>query len=197
MRRFEATRLGLAEADAWVAYYQRRWGAFLRAAVGMVRLGFALNRPRSLQGAWYVLKANQLWAPFPDNDAAGATAFMRRFYALVARVHGETFDVDEAARLEIAWWRAHRQLQHVDTYPEATEEALVTALADLYAHVYAVPAAAVREAAAGRAEAMRISDAWVAAGCDPASPAIEAERRALVASYATLRTAVGVPAGTA
>src|SRR5262245_18496138 len=69
MRSFDADRLGGAEAGAWVAYYQRRWGAFLRSAVEMVRVGFALGPSRSLRGAWYVLKANQLWAPFPDNDA--------------------------------------------------------------------------------------------------------------------------------
>lgn len=125
MRSFDAERLGTAEADAWVAYYQRRWGPFLRAAVTMVRVGFALGPSRSVQGAWYVLKANQMWAPFPDNDADGASAYMRRFYDLVARVHGESFDIDEAARLEIGWWRAHRELQHVDAYPHATGEALV------------------------------------------------------------------------
>jgi hypothetical protein len=194
MRSFDAERLGAAEADAWVAYYQRRWGTFLRAAVAMVRVGFALGPSRSVRGAWYVLKANQLWAPFPDNDADGARGYMRRFYDLVARVHGESFDVDEAARLEIGWWRAHRELQHVDTYPHATQEALVTALSDLYAHVYDVPADAVREAATGRAEAMRISDEWVAHGCDPASPAIAEERRALVDGYRALRAAVGQPA---
>jgi hypothetical protein len=193
MRGFDARRLGAAEADAWVAYYQRRWGPFLRAAVTMVRVGFALGPSRSLRGAWYVLKANQLWAPFPDNDADGARAYMRRFYDLVARAHRESFDVDEAARLEIGWWRAHRELQHVDAYPHATEEALVTALADLYAHVYDVPADTVREAAAGRAEAMRISDAWVAAGCDPASPALVEERRALIDGYTALRAVVGEP----
>jgi len=119
---------------------------------------------------------------------------MRRFYELVARVHHESFDIDEAARLEIGWWRAHRELQHVDAYPHATEEALVTALADLYAHVYDVPAGTVRDAAVGRAEAMRISDEWVAAGCDPNSPAIAEERRALVDGYRALRTVVGTPA---
>jgi hypothetical protein len=54
-----------------------------------------------------------------------------------------------------------------------------------------VPAAAVRDAAEGRAEAMRISDEWVAAGCDPASPAIAAERAELIRGYTALRRAVG------
>ena len=191
MRNFDPVRLGAAEADAWVAYYQRRWTAFLRAAVSMVRIGFAMSGPRSIRGAWYVLRANQLWAPFPDNDAAGAQAQMLRFYRLVARVHREAFDVDEAARLEIGWWRAHRELQHIDAYPDATQEALVIALTDLYAHVYGEPAMSVRPAAVHRAEAMRISDAWVADGCDSTSLALDLERSALVSSYTALRAAVG------
>src|SRR5690348_919581 len=117
MRTFDPDRLGNAEADAWIAYYRREWRTFLSAAINMVRYGFALSRPRSIQGAWYVLRANQLWAPFPENDAAGARDYMLRFYKLVTRIHHETFDVEEAATLEIGWWRAHRELQHVEAYP--------------------------------------------------------------------------------
>lgn len=191
LRTFDPVRLGNAEADAWVAYYRHEWARFLRAAIAMVRTGFALSRPRSVQGAWYVLRGNQLWAPFPDNDAAGAREQMRRFYTLVSRIHHETYDIDEAARLEIEWWRVHRELQHRDAYPAATEEGLVDALAALYAHVYAVPVGSVREAAVGRAKAMAVSDAWVAAGRDPGSPALDEERAALIRGYAALRAAVG------
>jgi hypothetical protein len=190
MRAFDPVRLGNAEADAWVAYYRREWAKFLRAAITMVRTGFALSWPRSIQGAWYVLRGNQLWAPFPENDVAGAQEQMRRFYTLICRIHHMRIDVDEAARLEIGWWRAHRELQHRTTYPDATEEGLVDALAALYAYVYAVPVEAVREAAAGRAQAMAVSDAWAAAGRDPASAALDEERAALVHGYTSLRAVV-------
>jgi hypothetical protein len=69
-------------------------------------------------------------------------------------------------------------------------DSLVDAVAALYAHVYAVPAGAVRDAAEGRAEGMRISDEWVADGADPASPAVAEERAALVRGYTALRAAV-------
>ena len=191
MRSFDPNALGRLECAAWVGYYRKRWGRVLTAAVGMVREGFRLPWPRTLVGAVYVLRANQLWAPVPDNDPVGARRAMRRFYALVASTHGETFDVDEAARLEVEWWRLHRVLQR-DT-PGEDAEPLVNALAALYAHVYRVPAEQVRLAAAERAEAMRVSDAWVAAGCDPASPMIADERAALVRSYAALLAAVHRP----
>jgi len=48
----------------------------------------------------------------------------------------------------------------------------------------------VRDAAAGRAAAMAISDKWVADGRDPKDPALETERHLLVRSYADLRRAV-------
>jgi hypothetical protein len=134
------------------------------------------------------MRAYQLWAPYPDNDPDGARRCMRGFYALVARRHGETFDVTEAARLEVEWWRIHRHVQRDD--PAADERALVDALAALYSHVYGVAVADVELAARERALAMRHSDRWVREGCDMASPLIPDERAALVRSYAALLAAV-------
>ena len=48
----------------------------------------------------------------------------------------------------------------------------------------------MRAAAQGRADAMAVSDDWVAAGRDPRSPAIEVERQALVRGYTALRAVV-------
>jgi hypothetical protein len=62
------------------------------------RASFGLSWPATLWGAWLVLRANQLWAPFPDNDPDGARRTMQRFYGLVARRHEEAFDAAEAAR---------------------------------------------------------------------------------------------------
>ncbi|MCW2631105.1 MAG: hypothetical protein JWR88_67 [Pseudonocardia sp.] len=188
MRSFDPRRLGRLERDAWVGYYRHKWGQVLVSAVGMVRVGFGMPWPRTLYGAWLVLRANQLWSPVPDNDPDGARGTMRRFYALVASTHDEPFDVDEAARLEVEWWRVHRYLQR-DAPAEAITS-LVDALAALYAHVYGVKQADVQLAAAERAAAARISDQWVADGCDPTSPALRAEAAALVRSYAALLAAV-------
>jgi hypothetical protein len=72
-------------------------------------------------------------------------------------------------------------------------EALALALRDLYAYTYAADPAAVRQAATLRAEAMDVSDRWVAAGCDPAHPLLAEERALLVRSYAALLAAVHRP----
>lgn len=187
-RSFDAVRLGNQETDAWAAYYRREWRTFLRAAVGMVRTGFGTDPVRTLIGAFHVLRANQLWAPYPDNDPDGARASMRRFYAMVADHLGLDLDPARASELEVEWWRLHREHQHD---PEVSAEALVQSLVDLYSYVYSVPQEAVREAAARRVEAMEHSDAWVERGCSLDDPLLAQERRALVASHSALRRAVG------
>ena len=112
---------------------------------------------------------------------------MRRFYALVARRHGERFDVGEAARLEVEWWRVHRLHQRQD---ELSEADLADALVDLYGYVYGADPGAVRPAAQHRVVAMRHSDAWVANGCRDDDPLAADERRELIASYTALLAAV-------
>jgi hypothetical protein len=188
MRYFDPRRLGAAECDAWVAYYRRRWGAVLLAVVRMVRVGFGMSWPSTLYGAWLVLRANQLWASEPGNSPDGARRAMRQFYALVASAHGESFDADEAARLEVEWWRVHRFRQR--DAPAEAASAVGDALTALYAHVYGVDPDAVRLAAAQRALATQISDRWVEDGGDPTSRALWDERAALVRSYAALLAAV-------
>jgi hypothetical protein len=53
-----------------------------------------------------------------------------------------------------------------------------------------VEPADARPAAALRAEAMDVSDRWVAAGRDPDDPALATERALLVRSYAALLAVV-------
>ena len=184
MRRFDPRAVGRYECRAWETYYRRRWAAFLIASVAFVRAAFRMSWPKTLYGAWLVLRANMLWAPVPDNDPDGARRTMARFYRLL----NAKIDPVKAAELEVEWWRAHRENQY-DDRPDLGE-ALIVALRDLYAYCYAVEPDTVRPAAALRAEAMDVSDRWVKAGCDPADPQLALERSLLVRSYAALLAAV-------
>jgi hypothetical protein len=186
-RNFDPVAVGNRECDAWVAYYRHEWRRFLVSAVGMVRAGFGMNARRTLAGAWLVLRANQVWAPYPHNDPEKARELMQRFYTLVRDDGHLSFDPAEAARREVAWWHIHRVHQRE---ADLSEDDLVAALVDLYSYVYGTGPQPVREAAVHRVLAMRLSDEWVEAGCDLASPLLVEERRALVASYAALREAV-------
>lgn len=186
-RAFDPVALGRLETEAWTRYYRHEWVRALRAFVGLVGGGFGLAPRLTLLGAWHVLRANQSWAPFPDNDADAARASMRRFYELVGSHSDLTLDPARAAGLEVQWWRVHRARQHD---PGVSRADLEGAVADLYAHVYSAPSGAMDGAARWRVEAMDLSDAWVAEGCDLADPRLAGERRALVASYAALLDAV-------
>jgi hypothetical protein len=187
-RSFDPRRVGDLECDAWVTYYRREWLRFLCSAISLTRHTFGLPWPATLQGAWLVLRANQLWAPFPDNDPDGARRAMRRFYTLVARRYGETIDPVRAAELEVEWWRVHRE--HQRGSGGEGEGPLIDALASLYGYVYGVDPEKVRVAAEQRALAMRYSDQWVEEGCDLSNPLVPQERAALVRSYAGLLAAV-------
>ena len=186
-RDFDPVRLGEAECAAWVAYYRRDWRRVLSSAVRMVRLGFGMPWPRTLHGAWYVLRANQVWAPYPGNEPDRARDLMRRFYALVALDGGLRIDPARAAELEVEWWRVHRVHQREEG---VGEDDLVAALVSLYSYVYDSPAEDVHEAARQRMIAMRHSDEWHRAGCRLDDPLLAQEREALVASYKALLVAV-------
>jgi hypothetical protein len=186
VRNFDPRAVGNLECRAWETYYRRKWGAAAVAFVRLVRAAFGMPWPRTLLGAWYVLRANMVWAPFPDNDPEAARAYMARFYALLRRSEGGVFDPRRAAELEVEWWRAHREDQH----GSGNHESLVLALQDLYSYSYGVPPEEVRQAAELRAEATEVSDRWVAAGCDVSHPLLREERALLVRSFAALLAAV-------
>jgi hypothetical protein len=187
-RAFDPRAVGLLEARVWEAYYRRRWGVFLLASVAVVRAAFGLSWAHTLRGAWLVLRANQKWAPSPDNDPDAARALMRSFYALLREADGDDLDPARAADLEVTWWRVHRD--HQRTPRPGSRDALSAALRDLYATSYGVPADAVHPAAVLRADAMDVSDRWVAAGAGPADPLLAEIRVLLVRSYAALLSAV-------
>jgi hypothetical protein len=189
LRSFDPVRIADLEYRAWVGYYLRKWPQVLVASVELVRVGFGMDGYRTLYGAWLVLRANQLWAPFPDNDPDRALACMRRFYALVRLSYGEPASPAKAAALEVDWWRVHRQVQY-STAPRGTGDELVESVTRLYCYLYGEPEAQVRPAAVHRARAMDLSDQWVQEGCLPGSPLLALERAALVRAYAALLAAV-------
>jgi hypothetical protein len=187
LRSFDPVRIADLEYRVWVGYYRRRWPQVLWASIGLVRQGFGMDWYRSMHGAWLVLRANQLWAPYPDNHPKRAQACMRRFYALVRLTYGEPFNPAKAAELEVDWWRVHREIQHA---PGAAPDDLIESLTRLYCYLYGEPEAAIRPAAVHRAHAMELSDQWVEQGCPPDSPLLPLEHAALVRAYAALLAAV-------
>lgn len=158
LRSFDPERVGELEAATWTAYYHREWAKVLPLSLRLVREVFVLPWPEAVRGATLVALATRAWAPVPDNAPDTARDHMRGFYELVTHAHGEPPDPAEAARLEVEWWRVHRELAESGAADKAP---LVDALAAKYAYVYQVEADTTAEAARLRAEAMTISDQWV------------------------------------
>ena len=142
LRSFDPVRIADIEYRVWAGYYLRQWPQVLRAYVGLIRMGFGMDWYRTMYGAWLVLRANQLWAPFPDNHPERARACMRRFYALVRLTYGEPANPAQAAELEVEWWRVHREVQYS---LGATSEDLVESLIRLYCYLYGETEEAVRQ----------------------------------------------------
>jgi hypothetical protein len=189
LRSFDPVRIADLEYRMWVAYYLRRWTHLLAASIRLLRLGFGTDMARILRGAWLMLRAVRLWAPFPDNDPDGARAHMHELYALVRLRFGEPADPALAASLEIDWWRAHRKRQYASD-PAETGDELVDSVTRLYCYLFGETEALVRPAAVHRVRAMDLSDQWVREGCRPDSPLLSLERAALVRAYSALLAAV-------
>ncbi len=189
LRSFDPFYIADLEYRMWVGYYLHRWTSVLAAAVTLLRLGFGTDLVRALRGAWLMLRAIRLWAPFPHNDPDGAQVCMSEVYALVRHRFGEPADPARAAALEIDWWRAHRKRQYSADPGEGSDE-LLESVVRLYCYLFGETEAAVRPAAVHRVQAMDLSDQWVREGCLPDSALLSHERAALVRAYAALLAAV-------
>jgi len=188
-RSFDPGHIADLEYRAWTGYYLREWPQVGVSFVRLVRAGFGMDWYRTLHASWLMVRAAQLWAPMPDNDPDGARACMRRFYALVRLSYGEPASPVEAARLEIDWWRLHREVQY-STSSAITDDELVEAVTRLYCYLFGETEAAVRPPAMYRVQAMDLSDQWVRAGCRPDSPLLPQARAELIRAYTALLAAV-------
>ena len=114
---------------------------------------------------------------------------MTRFYRLLRASEDAAFDPARAgdARGRVV---ARAPREPARRRRRRARQAIVDALRDLYAYTYGADPADVLAAAELRAEAMDVSDAWVAAGCDADDPRLAQERALLVRSYAALLAAV-------
>ncbi len=183
---FNPGKLAYYEKENYVAYYQRRWLKLLRASVGMVKESFHLSLLQAIYGAYLVARAEMAFAPpDPQNNVPLAEAYACRFYAFIKRVHNLSFDVEQAARLEVHWWGVHRKL-----FGRQENEELVEALACAAAALFGIDPASLRPAAFHRAQGMLLSDLWVKDGQKPDSSLLAQEEAELAKGYSMLREAL-------
>ena len=151
LQTFNPDRVARLEASGWRAYYAHQW---LRALLLMIRLvqeQFHIPFPRSVQAAYYIIRASMAFAP-RDNAAAlpAVGAYISQFYAVAASTTGNLFHPPHVANLELQYWNVHRAFalaQAVDDTP------MVDVLAALHAALFGSTAEAMRPSAVNRARA--------------------------------------------
>jgi hypothetical protein len=185
IRNLDPHKLAYYEKENYVAYYQKDWLKLLRVSVGMVKEAFGLSWLQALYGAYLIARAEVAFAPFPNNDIPRTEAYVRRFYEVIKRVHGEDFDVDKATRLEVNWWGIHRKL-----FGNAENQELVDALQCLYEEIYGTTSEKFKQAAYQRAMGMLYSDQWVNAGRPANSLLLLQEEEVLYMGYKALKDAI-------
>jgi hypothetical protein len=185
IRKLDPRKLAYYEKENYVAYYEKDWLKLLHVSVGMVKESCGLSWLQAVYGAYLVARAEMAFAPFPNNDIPRAKAYARRFYQFLKNVHGEDFDVDRAADLEVDWWGVHRRL-----FGNEQNQELVVALTCLYEEIYGAESDKFKEAAYHRAMGMLYSDLWVNQGKPAASPLLMQEEEELYLGYKALKEVI-------
>jgi len=145
---FDPDRLAYLEVAGWRAYYDRKWARMLRFMLQMMREQFGLSWPRSIQAAYYMVRASAAWAPV-DHDTRVVRRNLRNFYRAVVK-HGANFRFDpvKVAELEFKYWDLHRRLSG---RPDNEKEPLIQTFVDLHSALFGLSLHAVRPSAVNRA----------------------------------------------
>lgn len=154
-RAFDPDRVASLEKAGWEAYYARNWPAVFALMVQMNRTQFCMSRLDAVLAAVDIVRAAAAFAPV-DNDTAAAMHHLQNFYARAGASAGLRTDAATLARLEMDYWRVHRELAVArKAAPDHTGDItpMVDALEKLHAVLFDAPPAAVRRSADARARA--------------------------------------------
>ena len=153
IRMFDPDEVARLETAMWRSYYDRRRLPLFGQLVALLQGQFHLQPLRAVTLAGLAARAAAVFQVDASHaDYRRALPYLERYYTGIRAVGEVPFDPARAARLELAWWIVHRE---VDDHPPGDLEA---ALADLAAELYQVPAERLWTHASRRAEAMAIRD---------------------------------------
>lgn len=149
---FDADGVAWLETRMWEAYYAKQDVRLFLLLGRLVARQFALPWRRAFAVALMLARPAMRFARARSNYEA-TIPDIAAAYARIQADCGVVFDAEEVAARELQWWIVHRHPT------EAGEAGLTEAIAALYAAVYRLPAARVREAARLRAKAAIVCDA--------------------------------------
>ncbi len=166
----------------WRSYYEHRWAALALDGLRVSCGEYGFSWWDGLRGS--VLAARAAFHFRGDTDDPRCLPLLERYYAILRDSLGSRFDVTEAARLELEWWRERRRHVGPDDYART--------IAANVAMVYGLAPEELLEASRRRAEAMDYRDRKGRAVGMAEADWAEVGRR-LEAAYAALRRAVAAP----
>jgi len=180
---FDADAVARLETRMWQAYYAKQDARLFVLLVRLVARQFGLPWRRALAIALMMARPAMRFARARANYEA-VIPDIAAAYQRLRRECGASFDAEDVAARELRWWIVHRHPS------EAGEAELTDAIADLYAAVYRLPPATVREAARLRAEAAILCDAGRERSGVRGAPYWPEVGDLLRRSYRALKTAV-------
>jgi len=178
LRGFDPAKMGRLESSMWRSYYEGRYVRLgwqtMKATCGQYRFSW-------WDGARISLHAARAARYFRANaDDPRCVPALVKYYTIIQRSLGREFDVQEAARLELQWWRERRLNLSAADYGKT--------IARLTALTYGVPEDSVLPTAVMRAEAMAYRDAR--RGGKMTGSDWDEVTRQLTLAYVSLKTSV-------
>jgi hypothetical protein len=149
LRQFDPEAVAQLETKMWRSYYNLERAALFLQLVALLREQYHMSLSRSCATAYHAAKAAFVFKRGKARtDYEKALPDLVAYYAAIRAMSDTPFDVERVAQLELEWWIIHRQrAQH-----QAGD--LETALAELQAALFNLPAERFREHARLRTEAM-------------------------------------------
>ncbi len=144
---FDPDHVAKLETEVWRSYYAKQWLRVLYLTERTSAVEFHIPFPLSLAAAYWATRAALAFKPV-KNDLPATLSALDRYYRLVRRFSGLTFDPAEVARTELRYWVVHRELSGGDDHT-----ALVDVLADLHSATFDISQERAHESADWRAKA--------------------------------------------
>ena len=154
LRAFDPAEMARLETAMWRDYYDKRYVALCFHLYESTRTQFGFSPFKSLHIALSAAEAARAFQPTRSRrEADAALPALVAYYRDVATAAPVTFEVEEAARLELDWWQARREAVGPQDY--GLTIARVTALT----YGGSAEDAGIRRFGVARAEAMAYRDA--------------------------------------
>ena len=149
---FDPVEVGQAETKMWQAYYAKDQKRLAYYLVQLIRKQYGLSMVEAAQvGERFARSAMEFKSTRRDYEAAVLPG-LTEAYGVAKRASGASFDPEQAARAELAWWVARR------TKGQNSPENVGRKITELYTLLYGSNQPSFAEAGLLRAQAAALRD---------------------------------------